>query len=99
MRAVFADTGYWVAVIHPHDGLHEQAMAVSAQLGECSLVSSEMVLVEVLNTFSGRGQHLREAASRTVREITADPNVDPKHLSCFERRSPFMRRGRIRIGA
>jgi predicted nucleic acid-binding protein len=76
MRAVFADTGYWVAVIHPHDGLHEQAMAVSAQLGECSLVSSEMVLVEVLNTFSGRGQHLREAASRTVREITADPNVE-----------------------
>jgi len=76
MRAVFADTGYWVAVIHPLDGLHERAMAVSAQLEERSFVTSEMVLAEVLNTFSGHGQHLREAAARTVHEIAADPNVE-----------------------
>jgi uncharacterized protein len=55
MRAIFADTGYWVAVIHPHDGLHERAMAVSRELGQCVIVTSEMVLVEVLNMFSSRG--------------------------------------------
>ena len=76
MRAVFADTGYWVAVIHPRDELHDRAMAVSKELGQCIIVTSEMVLVEVLNTFSNRGQHLRDAAAKTVQEITSDPNIE-----------------------
>jgi uncharacterized protein len=76
MRAVFADTGYWVAVIHPHDGLHERAMAVSRELGQCAIVTSEMVLVEVLNMFSSRGEHLRDAAARTVQAITSDPTIE-----------------------
>jgi predicted nucleic acid-binding protein len=76
MRAVFADTGYWVAIIHPRDELHDRAMAVSKELGQCIIVTSEMVLVEVLNTFSNRGQHLRDAAAKTVQEITSDPNIE-----------------------
>ncbi len=76
MRAIFADTGYWVAVIHPHDGLHKRAMTVSKELGQFMIVTSEVVLVEVLNTFSNRGRYLREAAAETVQEITGDPNVE-----------------------
>src|SRR6516162_4725866 len=76
MRAVFADTGYWVAVIHPHDGLHERAMAVSRELRQCALVTSEMVLVEVLNMFSSRGEHLRKVVARTVQEIANDARIE-----------------------
>jgi predicted nucleic acid-binding protein len=76
MRAIFADTGYWVAIIYPHDGLHHRAMAVSRELEQCSIVTSEMVLTEVLNMFSGRGSHLREAAARAVQEIVSDPRVE-----------------------
>ena len=76
MRAVFADTGYWVAVIHPHDALHKRAMAVSRELGQCAIVTSEMVLVEVLNMFSSRGEHLRDVAARTVQAITSDPTIE-----------------------
>src|SRR5260370_34728896 len=76
MRAIFADTGYWVAIIHPNDGLHNKAMTVSRQLGEISIVTSDMVLVEVLNMFSGRGVHLREAAGKAVEEITNDPTIE-----------------------
>jgi predicted nucleic acid-binding protein len=75
MRAVCADTGYWVATIHPRDGLHKKALAVSKELGQFSIVTSEMVLVEVLNMFS-KGQQLRGLAAKTVNEITGDPNVE-----------------------
>jgi uncharacterized protein len=73
MRAVFADTGYWVAIINRHDGLHHKAIAVSKHLGP--IVTSEMVLVEVLNTFSGYGPQLRGLAVKAVKEITSDPTI------------------------
>lgn len=76
MGGVFADTGYWVAIVHPHDGLHQKAIDVSRQLRGYRIVTSEMVLVEVLNMFSGRGAHLREAASRAVQEITNDVTIE-----------------------
>jgi uncharacterized protein len=76
MRVVFADTGYWVAVINPHDQLHKRAMAVSQELGRCIIVTSEMVLVEVLNMFSSWGPHLRDAAVRLIQEITSDPSIE-----------------------
>jgi predicted nucleic acid-binding protein len=74
MRPVFADTGYWVAIINRHDSLHEKAIAVSKQLGR-PIVTSEMVLVEVLNTFSGYGPQLRGLAVKVVNEITSDATI------------------------
>jgi uncharacterized protein len=76
MRAVFADTSYWVAVINPRDQLHKRAMAVSEELGRCIIVTSEMVMVEVLNMFSSLGPHLRDAAVSTMQEITSDPSIE-----------------------
>jgi uncharacterized protein len=76
MRFVFADTAYWIAIIHPRDGLHQRAVEVSNALVPFKIVTSEMVLVEVLNTFSNRGPHLREAAVKTILEITNDPTID-----------------------
>ncbi|MBV9560414.1 MAG: type II toxin-antitoxin system VapC family toxin [Bradyrhizobium sp.] len=73
-RIVFADTGYWVALIHPRDSLHDVATAVSQELGEFSIVTSDMVLAEVLNMFSGKGQ-LRGLAAQTVNEITGDATI------------------------
>jgi hypothetical protein len=52
MRAVFADAGYWVAIGNSRDALHAWATAVVEQLGEHRIVTTEMVLVEVLNGFS-----------------------------------------------
>ena len=75
MRVVFADTGYFVAIINPRDSLHQTAMAVSQQLGQVSIVTSEMVLVEVLNRFSGMGGNLRAVAAKIVNEITADGTI------------------------
>jgi uncharacterized protein len=76
MRSIFVDTGYWIAAIHPYDGLHNKAMTIARQLGSCKLVTSEMVLTEVLNAFAERGPHLRAAGVAAVQAIIGDARIE-----------------------
>jgi predicted nucleic acid-binding protein len=76
MRLLFADTGYWIALIAPRDSLHVKATLVSAQLAPFRIVTSEMVLAEVLNAFGDKGQLPRGAALAAVQAIVSDPSVD-----------------------
>ncbi len=46
---VFADTFYWVAVLNPKDQWHRQAVETRKLLGEIQIVTTETVLIEVLN--------------------------------------------------
>ena len=48
MKTVFADTGYWYALLNPKDQLHSKALSVSKTLGQVRIVTSEMVLDELL---------------------------------------------------
>jgi serine/threonine protein phosphatase PrpC/predicted nucleic acid-binding protein len=75
MRAVFADTGYWVAISNPRDALHLQAKDLSRSLRPVHLVTSETVLTEYLNDFSQRGQFLRRAAVALIERLRSDPNT------------------------
>ncbi len=52
MRLVFADTGYWIALVNPRDQIHTKAVSVTQELSPVRIVTSEMVLAEVLNSFS-----------------------------------------------
>jgi uncharacterized protein len=86
MQTVFADAAYWIATINPRDNLHQRATDVSAQLGNCIIVTSEMVLVEVLNALASYGPHLRQAAERMVRMIMDDATTDvvPQTRNLFQ---------------
>ncbi len=75
MKAVFADTGYWIAISNPHDSLHNRAKEISRSLPSKRLVTSEMVFAELLNDFSQRGEFLRRLAARLVERARADRNV------------------------
>lgn len=75
MRVVFADTGYWVALLNPHDELHNKAVQLSRSLNPVHIVTSEMVLTEVLNDFSKRGDYLRKAATALIDNINKNPNI------------------------
>ncbi len=55
MKRVFADTSYWVAVINPSDQWAQAAQRATAEIGKASILTSVLVLVEVLNFFSSRG--------------------------------------------
>jgi predicted nucleic acid-binding protein len=85
MRRVFADAGYWIALLNPKDGLHAKALEVSATLGRSRIVTSEVVLSEVLNAFAGKGESLRNAACALVDRIRSNPNAEivPMTSSAF----------------
>jgi predicted nucleic acid-binding protein len=72
MKSVFADAGYWIALLNPRDNLHAKARDVSISLGTFRIVTSEMVLTEVLNAFASRGELLRKAACTLVQRIQRD---------------------------
>ncbi len=73
MKTVFADTSYWVAVINPLDQWAEAAQQATAELGQASILTSVLVLVEVLNFFSSRGPKLIRTAADVVAQIVS-PN-------------------------
>jgi predicted nucleic acid-binding protein len=74
MTSVFADTSFWVALINPTDQLHAKATEARRRLSGSSFVTSELVLVEVLNYFAALRSRLLAAA--TVRDIVEDQNVE-----------------------
>jgi predicted nucleic acid-binding protein len=74
VRRVFADTLYWLALFVPGDEWAEAA--VTADLADALLVTTEEVLSEFLTAVCARGDHARRLACRSVREILADPGVE-----------------------
>ena len=75
MRLVFADTAYWIALIHKGDELHGQAIHVSKQLSEHKIYTSESIFVELLNFFAEKGPQPRKLAIEMVDHIRRDPNI------------------------
>ena len=75
MPEVFADTGYWIALLNERDNLHSKARELSARLVDSTIVTTEMVLTEFLNHASGGGSQVRRLAGENVLQWRADPNV------------------------
>jgi predicted nucleic acid-binding protein len=75
MRTVFADASYWIGLFNPRDDLHDAALEASHGLSRTRLVTSEMVLVEVLNGL-GKYPGLRNETALAVEKIVADPNTE-----------------------
>ena len=69
MATVFVDTHFWVAVTNPRDQWHEPALAAGTLLDGAKLVTTDTVLTEVLNYFSGAGPRLRRTAAASIRAI------------------------------
>lgn len=84
MRRVFADSGYWIALVHRGDGLHQTAVELSRSLGPTRLITSELVLVEVLNFLAEKGSSLRQAAAALVDSVKGNPNNDVIQLTSIQ---------------
>ena len=76
MNAVFADAGYWIALLNPRDQLHTKAITVSNTLQGRPIVTSQMVLTEFLNHYAALGQPFRQRAIQVVRSLQDDPDVE-----------------------
>lgn len=76
MKTVFADTGYWTAILNSDDGLHQTAITVTASMVSLRIVTSEMVFTEVLNSFSRQGAYLRQNAITLIERTIRQSNVE-----------------------
>ena len=74
MKAVFADTGYWVAVLNPKDDWNSRALRASSALGKVRFITSEMVLDELLAALSKLA--VRPMVIRGVEAIRSNPNIE-----------------------
>ena len=74
MRAVFADTLYWLAIALPKDQWKAPALEAQRKLGDVIIVTTDEVLTEFANALSV-GTELRETAVRIIRAIINNPNV------------------------
>jgi predicted nucleic acid-binding protein len=72
---IFADSGYWIALITPDDELHERAATFHAALANHQIVTTHLVLNEVLNPRSGTNQQHRLAAVQLVDQIKGNPRM------------------------
>lgn len=76
MTKVFADTGYWIALLNPRDALHDKSKKASATLGRTRIITSELVLAEVLNAFASKGDLPRRMACVLIDELRSDPDYE-----------------------
>lgn len=96
MKKVFADADYFIALLNPREQLHTRAKSVSQSLGRVRIVTSQMVLVEVLAFYADKGSVLREAAAAVVSNFLNDPNatvIPQTSLQFQEALSHYRQRG------
>jgi predicted nucleic acid-binding protein len=73
MKQIFTDTGYWIALVNPRDQIHKKVMKITQELSSVRLLTTEMVLVELLNSFSD--SPFRWAVAGMVLKLRNDGNV------------------------
>jgi predicted nucleic acid-binding protein len=98
MRAIFVDTGFWIALLNPKDLWHQVAVAIyqSVEVKNVRVVTTEMVLTEFMNFFAQFSSNIRQQAATTVLQMQQHPNITiiPQTTEQFNRALSFyMQRG------
>ncbi len=76
MKIVFADTGYWIALINKKDSLHKKARQVTLAMYPIKIITSEMMFSELLDSFSKQGLFLKQATLNLINRSYDNPNID-----------------------
>ena len=76
MKAVFADTFYWVAVTNIQDRAHEQAKSFALSAPSGIIYTTEEVLTKYLNYFAAWGSLLRRKVADNVSNMLESSTVE-----------------------
>ena len=76
MKIVFTDAGYWIAIINPLETLHLKAETLSRTLGSVKMVTTELILVELLNFYAAGGSRARSLAANYVAQLRRNSSVE-----------------------
>jgi predicted nucleic acid-binding protein len=69
MNRIFVDALYWVAVVNPRDQWHVRAVEVGTSVQARGLVTTELVLIELMNFFGEYGASFRLKTARLVQTL------------------------------
>ncbi len=69
MKRVFCDTSYFAALINPRDQWHAAAIAVERLIENSELVTTEEVLIDLLNYHCEFGARMRLEVSKFTRKL------------------------------
>ncbi len=76
MNEIFADTNYWIARVNVHDQWYARVIEVEKTLGAANLVTTESVLIELLNFFAEYPARIRQTAVAFVYYLLDDLNIE-----------------------
>lgn len=65
-----------MALVNPGDAFHARVNSFSSSLGSARLVTTDEVLIEVLNWFCRWGSRWRGEAATLIHDLRNDPDVD-----------------------
>ena len=84
MPTLFADSGFWIALVNDRDELHSRALAALHLFETAEIVTTEMVLVEVANHLGRRGRRRRQDAADLLHRLEEDSRVEIVRASHFQ---------------
>ena len=76
MKRLFCDTLYFTALINPKDQWHQSAIEIEPLVESLDLVTTEEILIELLNFYSEFGQRIRLKVSLYVRQLLLNPKFE-----------------------
>jgi len=76
VNVAFVDTLYFVALFNPRDQWHERVIAASKLIANTKLITTEDVLVELLNFFSDYGGKARRGAVTQAEGILNGASIE-----------------------
>lgn len=76
MIRVFVDTNHFIALLYSRDQWHERAVKAEADVADHPLVTTEEVLVELLNFFCEQGAFARKNVAKFVQAVLIDVRIE-----------------------
>jgi len=73
VKAVFADTAYWIALIWPEDPWARLVHRINQELANTPIITTQEVLTEVLDSFAAKGPYLRNLATFRRKNASLTP--------------------------
>lgn len=75
MKQIFADTFYWIALINQRDNWHNKAIKITANLDNVEIITTDEILIEVLNFLANHGTQMRKRTIQFIKDIMSNPNI------------------------
>ena len=94
MAEIFADTNFWVALGNPKDSLYEISQYFGSDLEHLNIVTSEIVLSEILEITSADPPHFKAQTLGFIGSLIENRSIiiEPMSPKLFEETVQFYRR-------